>query len=162
MALHLRQQPALLSKPQESVADRLQEPACNSYLCIKLPLHGRTHQKEIKIKTKNKVSQCMVKSANDKAPVGNLTQKVRLENYHNGNVQKSGAWFFPEFCRCHEWCNIHHHEISSDPIITTYITLPIQDSEMVSGVKCKSQKHKKIREKEEEGGQQQTCLCGKE
>lgn len=57
VALHLRQQLALLSQPQESVADSLQEPACNlyCYLCIQLPLTcGRTHQKQIRIKTKNK------------------------------------------------------------------------------------------------------------
>ena len=44
----------------------MQEPSCNSYwyLCIKLRL--RTHQKEIRIKNKNKVIQCMVKCADDK------------------------------------------------------------------------------------------------
>lgn len=54
-------------------------PSCNSagYLCIKLPLLPPTHQKEIKIKSKNKAIQSAAEPGDDKRRTG----KTKWENY---------------------------------------------------------------------------------
>lgn len=94
-------------------------------------------KRRLKLKLKNKVIQCMVKSADDELDpeIQNKSQDWKIiitEMYQTGS---SCRGFSPVLCRCHKWCNVDNHIISSDPFVTMYNQYRIQS---LSALQCQS------------------------
>lgn len=71
------------------------------------------------------------------------TKKITIIEMYQ-TVVSCGVFFPPVFCRCHKWCNVHNHIISSDP----FIIMCNQDRiHTLSVVQCHSPKPKDQRER---------------